>query len=76
MRHNRYQGHLYGGGISYGYQWIINTRWNLEATIGVGYARLYDSKYPIASCGKKIRSEHHNYWGPTKAGITIIYIIK
>lgn len=76
MRHNRYQGHLYGGGISYGYQWIINTKWNLEATIGVGYARLYDSKYPIASCGKKIRSEHHNYWGPTKAGITIIYIIK
>lgn len=76
MKHNRYQGHLYGGGISYGYQWILNDRWNLEATIGVGYARLSDSKYPIASCGEKIKSGHHNYWGPTKAGITIVYIIK
>lgn len=76
MKHNRYQGHLYGGGISYGYQWVLNNRWNLEATIGVGYARLSDSKYPIASCGEKIKSENRNYWGPTKAGITIVYIIK
>lgn len=76
IRHNRYQGHLYGGGISYGYQWILNNRWNLEATIGVGYARLSYDQYPIADCGEKIKSEHHNYWGPTKAGITIVYIIK
>ena len=38
IRHNRYQGHLYGGGLSYGYQWILNDHWNLEASIGLGYA--------------------------------------
>ncbi len=76
LRHHRYQGHLYGGGISYGYQWILNNRWNLEATLGVGYARLHDKKYPIAECGTVIREKGRNYWGPTKIGITIVYIIK
>lgn len=76
IRHNRYQGDLYGAGISYGYQWIINPRWSIEATIGVGYARLSYDKYPYAVCGSKIKSGHRNYWGPTKAGISIIYILK
>lgn len=76
MKHNRYQGHLYGGGISYGYQWILNNHWNLEASIGVGYAYLQDRKYPCANCGDMIKKAHHNYIGPTKAAISIIYIIK
>lgn len=76
MRHNRYQGHLFGAGLSYGYQWLIGTRWNLEATLGVGYARLQDKKYPIARCGEAIRTCPRNYFGPTKAAVTLIYIIK
>lgn len=76
IRHNRYQGNLYGGGFSYGYQWILGDRWNLEAILGVGYARLIDDKYPCASCGTRIKRDHRNYWGPTKAGITLIYILK
>lgn len=76
MKHNRYQGHLFGGGISYGYQWILNDRWNLEASLGVGYARLKDEKYPCADCGEMLKKGHHNYFGPTKAAVSIIYIIK
>lgn len=76
FHHNRYQGHLWGAGISYGYQWLIGRRWNLEATIGVGYARLWDKKYPIAPCGEVIRTRHRNYFGPTKIGLSIIFIIK
>ena len=40
MGHDRYDGNVYGAGISYGYQWIISKRWSMEATIGVGYAHL------------------------------------
>ena len=76
MKHNRYQGHLWGGGITYGYQWILNNRWNLELAIGIGYARLSDKKYPIAECGDMLKKEKRNYFGPTKAAISIIYIIK
>ena len=36
----RYDGKIYGAGISYGYHWILKNRWSMEATIGAGYARL------------------------------------
>lgn len=69
-------GHLYGAGLSYGYQWLIGKRWNLEATVGLGYARLWDRKYPIAECGEVIRTRSRNYFGPTKIGLALIFIIK
>lgn len=63
-------------GLSYGYQWLIGKRWNLEATVGLGYARLWDRKYPIAECGEVIRTRSRNYFGPTKIGLALIFIIK
>lgn len=73
---NRYQGWLVGAGISYGYQWILGNRWSLEATLGLGYAYLNYKQYPCGKCGKKIKDDHKNYFGPTKIGISLIYIIK
>jgi hypothetical protein len=72
----RYQGNIYGAGFSYGYQWILNPRWNIEATIGLGYVYLSYAQYPCEKCATKIADETHNYVGPTKAGISLIYIIK
>lgn len=75
-RDYRFQGDAYGGGISYGYQFMLGTHWNLEFEIGVGYARLNYDKYNCYKCGSKIESAHKDYFGPTKAGISLIYIIK
>lgn len=74
--HYRYDGNLYGAGISYGYQWILKHRWSMEATIGVGYARLKYDKYECGECGDKIGQNTKNYFGPTKIGLSIIYTIK
>lgn len=76
LKGKRYQGNLYGGGISYGYHWILGKRWSLEATLGVGYARLKYDKYVCGTCGPKEKGSTKNYWGPTKAGINLIYILK
>lgn len=46
MKDYNYQGDFYGGGISYGYQWLLGNRWGLEATIGVGYIHFVYDKYP------------------------------
>jgi hypothetical protein len=73
---NRYQGDLYGVGLSYGYQWILSPHWNLETTIGIGYARLEHERFACGKCGDKLESSSRNYFGPTKAGISLIYIIK
>ena len=76
LGHERYQGNIYGAGISYGYQWILNKHWSMEAEIGVGYARIDYDKYNCGKCGSKLDSGHKNYIGPTKVALNIIYVIK
>ncbi|WP_455635222.1 DUF3575 domain-containing protein, partial [Parabacteroides sp.] len=51
-------------------------RWGCDHSVGLGYARLNYDKYPCEKCGEKIGEEKKNYWGPTKAAISIIYTIK
>ena len=71
----RYEGYFYGGGISLGNQWLLNSRWSIEAYIGLGYVRTHFDKYPCEECGKRIKSDDRNYFGPTKAGISLIYYL-
>ena len=73
---HRYEGWLAGAGVSYGYHWILGNRWGLEATVGVGYAYLDYDKYPCEKCGRKIGHESKHYFGLTKVGITLIFMIK
>jgi len=76
MQHARYEGHLYGAGISIGRSWILSDRWSIEASVGAGYAHIKYDKYPCAECGTVIKEDSKNYWGPTKASLSLIYIIK
>lgn len=72
----RYEGYLYGGGLSYGYQWILTNRFNFEFSVGAGYARTHYSEYPCQDCGAKLNEDNYNYWGVTKLGFSIIYLLK
>ena len=76
MQSKRYQGYLYGGGISIGHSWILGKRWSIEASVGLGYAHIVYEKYPCATCGTKLKDTSKNYLGPTKASLSIIYVIK
>ena len=71
----RYEGNLYGVGLSYGYSWILNNRWNIEAVVGAGYARMKYDKYECGDCGEKLGTYERNYIGPTRAAISLIYFI-
>lgn len=70
----RYKGHFYGGGVSYGYQFVLGCHWNLGATIGLGYAYVRYKKYECEECGDMLEKSNKNYWGPTKAALNLIYI--
>lgn len=76
FKDKRYEGYLYGGGLSYGYQWVLSNRWNFEFNIGAGYARIHYNEYPCKDCGTKQDEGNYNYWGVTKAELSFIYIIK
>lgn len=72
---NRYQGWYVGGGLSYGYAWILGKHWNLETELGIGYIYTRFDKYPCAECGEKIEEDaSHHYFGPTKLALSIVYL--
>lgn len=73
MADSRYEGWAAGLGVSYGYRWNFSRHWGMEATFGLGYAHLDYDKYECRNCGDKLKSDTRNYFGPTKAGITLIY---
>lgn len=74
LEDHRFKGHFYGAGISYGYQWILGKHWNLEASVGVGYARAKYEKYTCETCVTKAGEGYKNYVGPTKAVLGLIYV--
>lgn len=76
LKDSRYEGYLYGVGISYGYQWALSKHWGIELTAGLGYARIVYKKYPCGDCGNIIKESFKNYIGPTKLGVTFIYLLK
>lgn len=76
MGNHRYEGYYFGGGLSAGYQWVLSSRFNLEAELGFGYAHAKFDKYKCTTCGKKLGTGHGDYIGPTKAAISIIYMLK
>lgn len=75
LRDHRYDGYMYGGGVSIGHQWILNKRWGIEGEIGAGYARMHYDEYAKGKDMPKLRTGNHNYWGVTKASISFIYFI-
>lgn len=76
LKEYRYEGTALGAGLSYGYQWPIAKRWNFELNLGAGYILLDYDKYPCTKCGEKVGSNKYNYFGVTKAAVSLIYFIK
>ncbi len=72
----RADGHSFGTGLSYGYQWALGKRWRLEATVGIGYIRSDYDRYEQERCGKFLGRFHKNYVGPTRLGITFCFTIE
>ena len=75
LKTQRHQGWFAGAGIGYGYTWILAKHWSLEAELGIGWAYTRYDVYPCKNCGTKIAEKRvHNYVGPTKAAINLIYV--
>lgn len=74
LNDKRYDGNFVGGGISYGFDWILSPHWNIEATLGVGYAYIWYKQSPWLPCIKCREDRHKHYVGPTKVGVTFTYL--
>lgn len=75
LEDHRLQGWMVGAGLAYGYSWILDKHWNIEAEIGLGWIYTRYDKFECKDCGQKVESDvPHNYVGPTKAAINLIYV--
>ena len=74
LKDYRLQGWGYGVGITYGYEWVLAKHWNLEASISAGYTLFDYTRYNCEHCGKVVAKEKKNYFGPTKATLSLIYL--
>ena len=75
LKNHWYQGWYAGLGVAYGYSWILAKHWNFEAELGLGWIYTRYDVFPCEKCGTKIaKNKAHNYVGPTKAALNLVYV--
>ena len=75
LKDQRFKGWAAGAGLAYGYDFVLGKHWNLELEAGFGYVYTKYDEFKCNTCGTKVaEGEDHNYVGPTKAAINIVYL--
>lgn len=75
LTNSRFQGWFVGGGIAYGYAFILGKHFNLELELGIGYSYTRYDRFECAGCGRKVEeNKEHHYVGPTKAAVNLVYL--
>lgn len=71
---NRLQGTFLGGGLGFGYAWQWTKHWGLSAELGMGYMNMKGDMFQCKECQHKLEDDfNHNYFGPTKAAVNLVY---
>ena len=76
LNDTRHAGDAFGGGLTYGYSFVLSRRWSLETTLGVGMAHVQEMSWDK----DEYEPGEANVKGwrpiPIKAGVTFVYLIK
>lgn len=76
VKDNRYEGWFAGAGVGLGYQLPLSRRFSLEAEIGAGYAYVDYDRFACGKCGSRQHEGNTDYWGVTRAGLSLVYVLK
>ena len=68
---------LWGLGLNYGYMMMLGKKqnWTIDFTIGFGYMDVKYDVYEGVRNGKYVRTEEKYYFGPTRIGVNLAYVI-
>lgn len=72
-----YQGKLWNAGLTAGYQLYISRGFSVDFNLGLGYTRSKYDSFGMTDGVRvyKERDKTKNFWGPTQAGISLIWSI-
>ncbi|MCI5581048.1 MAG: DUF3575 domain-containing protein [Phocaeicola plebeius] len=76
LKNHRYQGNAIGCGLTYGYQWLLGTYWNLETSVSAGYLHLHYKRYGPEKNDPMEKESYSNYIGPYQVGVTLTYFLR
>lgn len=73
----RHEGDAVGAGLTYGFDFVLGRRWNIELSMAAGAARIREFKYNTKTEAKP-ENPNNTGWKPAvlRAGITLSYILK
>lgn len=72
----RYQGRVAGGGVSYGYSLMLSRLMGLEFNLGGGVMWLKYDRYDCGKCERDSKPFTKTRFGITKAGVSLVFLIK
>lgn len=72
-----YQGKLWNAGLTVGYQLYLSRSFSIDFNLGLGYTRSEYDSYGVTDGVRvyKERNKHKHFWGPTQAGISLVWTI-
>ena len=71
----RYEGEMFGAGLSYGFHHILTPRLSLEYTVGLGWLHSEYKKYQCPRCGSLLETGSKDAFGLTKAAVSVVYML-
>ncbi len=75
VRSSRYEGDFLGLGVPYGYHFILSPRWSIETSLGVGFLHIGYERYRCLHCGEQTGGGYKNFIAPTRAAVSLVYLI-
>lgn len=72
-----YQGTMWNTGLTVGYQLYLSHNFSVDFNLGLGYTRSEYDSFGMAD-GVRVYKERYkskNFWGPTQAGISLVWTI-
>lgn len=72
-----YQGKLWGAGVTVGYQLYLSRSFSLDFNLGLGYTSFEYDSFNVTNETRvyKDKDKSKNFWGPTQAGISLVWTI-
>lgn len=72
-----YQGSMWGAGVTVGYQLYLSRHFSVDFNLGLGYTHFGYDTFGITDGVRvyKERDRSKNFWGPTQAGISLVWTI-
>lgn len=71
-----YKGDLFAAGLTYGYAWVLNERWTMEASFGFGAVHYRQFKREETEKFTATPNKIGTILAPVKLGLTFSYILK